>query len=133
ELLGPVLEAKLEARRWLAGRAFEKLEQWRSDLADPRRPALKLAALAAVLLVAFLATANGVFRVTAKTLLEGSLQRAAVAPFQGYVAEALVRAGDRVRKGQALAVLDDRDLRLERARWQSEREQAERKYRDALA
>jgi multidrug resistance efflux pump len=56
-----------------------------------------------------------------------------VAPFQGYVAEASVRAGDTVRKGQALASLDDRDLRLERARWLSEREQAERKYRDALA
>jgi len=44
-----------------------------------------------------------------------------------------VRAGDTVRAGQPMARLDDRDLRLERVRWSSEREQAERKYREALA
>jgi multidrug resistance efflux pump len=61
------------------------------------------------------------------------VQRAAVAPFQGYVAEAKVRAGDTVRKGQLLAALDDRDLKLERVRSDAEREQADRKYREALA
>ena len=35
--------------------------------------------------------------------------------------------------GQLMAVLDDRDLKLERARVDSEREQALRKYRDAIA
>src|SRR5207253_1031694 len=77
--------------------------------------------------------ADGMFRVTAKTVVEGFIQRAAVAPFQGYVAQASVRAGDTVRKGQLLATLDDRDLKLERTRWDAEREQAEGKYRDALA
>jgi multidrug resistance efflux pump len=133
ELLGPTLEARLERERWLRGRAVDMLAEWRDRLLDPRRPALKLGAGLLVLAVAFLGFANGAFRITAKTMVEGAVQRAAVAPFQGYVAEALVRAGDTVRKGQVLAVLDDRDLRLERVRWESEKEQADSKYREALA
>src|SRR2546422_4999312 len=38
---------------------------------------------------------------------------AAVAAFNGYIAEAPVRAGDLVRRGQVLCALDDRELRLE--------------------
>ena len=38
--------------------------------------------------------------------------------------------GERVRKGQVLATLDDRDLKLERVRWESELEVALRKERD---
>jgi len=133
ELLGPVLEAKLDAERWLRGRAVDAVASWGRKLADPRRPAIKVFAVLAVVLTGLLATANGTFRVTAKTVVEGAMQRAAAAPFQGYVAEAPVRAGDTVRKGQLLAALDDRDLKLERVRWDSEKEQVERKYREALA
>jgi multidrug resistance efflux pump len=133
ELLGPVLEAKLAAERWISGRAVDALAGWRGKLADPRRPALKLAVIFLLLGIVFLGTADGIFRVSAKTVIEGAIQRAAVAPFQGYVGEAAVRAGDTVRKGQLLAALDDRDLKLERVRWASEREQVDRKYRDALA
>jgi RND family efflux transporter MFP subunit len=72
-------------------------------------------------------------RVSARTTIEGATQIAAVAPFDGFVAEGLVRAGDTVRRGQPLARLDDRDLRLERSRWQSEREQLQRRYQVAMA
>ena len=133
ELVAPVLEAKADAERWLRGRAVQALHKgWRA-FADPRRPTLKLAALALVAALVFVGFVNGNFRVSAKTVVEGALQRAAAAPFQGYIAEAVVRAGDTVRAGQLLAALDDRDLRLERVRWLSEREQADRKYREALA
>lgn len=133
ELVGPVLEAKLDAERWFSGRLRETISGWGGKLLDPRKPALKLGMVSLLLLIFLLAFADATFRVTGKTLVEGAVQRAAVAPFQSYVAEASVRAGDTVRQGQLLATLDDRDLKLERVRWDTEREQAERKYREALA
>jgi RND family efflux transporter MFP subunit len=61
------------------------------------------------------------------------VQRAAVAPFDGHIIQADVRAGDTVRAGQILARLDDRDLRLEQTRLSAEREQLLRRQRQALA
>ena len=52
----------------------------------------------------------------AKTVVEGAIQRAAVAPFDGHIAQSFVRAGDTVQAGQALARLEDRELLLEQGR-----------------
>ncbi|MBW8844931.1 MAG: HlyD family efflux transporter periplasmic adaptor subunit [Burkholderiales bacterium] len=99
----------------------------------PRHPGLKLigVVLTAALLIVTLVQVD--HRVVARTAIEGATQLAAVAPFEGYLAAGLVRAGDTVKRGQPLAQLDDRDLKLERARWASEREQAARKYQVAMA
>lgn len=132
-LLGPTFEMKQEAGRWFAGRLADRLRSTRAVLADPRRPSTRLAAGALVVGIAALFFAEGEYRVAAKAVVEGEVQRAAVAPFDGYIAEARVRAGQTVRRGQVLARLDDRDLRVEQQRWNSERAQHERKYRDALA
>jgi multidrug resistance efflux pump len=83
--------------------------------------------------VLFLSFASGTYRISAKTLVEGSVQRAASAPFDGFLVESFVRAGDTVRAGQVLCRLDDRDLRLEQTRLMSEREQLTRRHRQALA
>ena len=99
----------------------------------PQYPGMKLLGLliaAALLLITFVRTE---YRVAARAVIEGTTQLAAVAPFDGYVAAAFVRAGDAVNRGQPLAKLDDRDLKLESARWASEREQALRKYQSAMA
>jgi biotin carboxyl carrier protein len=133
ELLGPEFAARGELERWVTGRLIHTLHDWRDRLLGPRWPGVKLGAAAAVLVLLFLAFAEGDFRVSARTLIEGQLQRATVAPFDGYVASASARAGDVVSKGQVLAELDDREIRLELARWQAEKEQASRKYREALA
>jgi multidrug efflux pump subunit AcrA (membrane-fusion protein) len=66
-------------------------------------------------------------------MVEGAIQRAAVAPFDGYVSTAPVRAGDIVVGGQILATLDDRDLNLEFLRVSAEYEQQIVKYNDAMA
>jgi len=56
-----------------------------------------------------------------------------VAPFDGFIREANARAGDRVKQGDVLARLDDRDLQLESAKWQAEAELADRKLREVMA
>ncbi|QSA98386.1 efflux RND transporter periplasmic adaptor subunit [Methylococcus sp. EFPC2] len=132
-LLAPVLLQKRELDRWVTGKFKTKLKKGLEALFGSTRTSYKFAAACALLVAAFLLLAEGEFRVTAKTVVEGLVQRAAVAPFEGYIGQAAVRAGDSVSAGQVLATLDDKDLRLEQVRWQSEREQTLRKYRDAQA
>jgi len=80
-----------------------------------------------------LAIAPADYRVSARSSLEGRVQRALVAGVDGYLAESNARAGDVVKAGDLLARLDDRDLQLERRERASEKAQLETEYREALA
>lgn len=71
--------------------------------------------------------------VSGEVIIEGERQRAMVAPFDGYVVEALVKAGDSVRQGQLLARLDDRDFQIERARAIGLIEQHRSEYQEAMS
>ncbi len=132
-LLGPILEMKRwQDRPWIVKlkdatvRFSERLfgtGEWRLKL--------DLALLAG--LIGFLTLATGDYRITAPASLEGTVQRAVVAPFEGYIAAAHVRAGETVKAGTVLAELDDKDLRLERRKWKSEREELNKQFRKALA
>ncbi|MEK6801415.1 MAG: HlyD family efflux transporter periplasmic adaptor subunit [Nitrospirota bacterium] len=130
---GPLFVMKRRDARWLGGKVWESVRSQLAKLTGPRHVGLKLATLGAAALVAFLFLATGEYRVTAKTVLEGSVQQAASAPFQGYLETAPVRAGDIVQAGQVLATLQDHDLKLERLRWQSQRDQLAKEYRQVLA
>jgi len=132
-LLGPILALKRENERGEWQRLREALAAGARALFGPRHPGVKLLALVAGAVVLFCSLAAGEYRVSAKTVIEGEVQRAAVAPFDGYVAQSLVRAGDTVKKGQVLARLDERELKLEQTRLASEREQLMRKHRQAFA
>jgi len=132
-LLGPILVLKEENERGEWRRLREALGAGARALFGPRHPGVKLVALVAAVIVVFLSLASGEYRVGAKTVIEGAVQRALVAPFDGYIAQSAVRAGDNVKKGQVLAALDQKDLKLERTRLASEREQLLRKHRQALA
>lgn len=132
-LVGPGLETKSETNRLIAGRAVTAIGSGTRAVFGPGKPAAKLAALLAVAVLGTMAFAKGEFRVTAKAVVEGAVQRSIVAPFDGYVASAPVRAGDLVEAGQVLASLDDRELKLEAARWKSERDQQALKYSDAMS
>ena len=109
------------------------LHNFAVGLAGPSHPGAKLLAVCAALLIAVLTFVHIDYRVSARTVVEGSQQVAAVAPFDGFIAQALARAGDTVAQGQPLARLDDRDLKLEAARWTAEREQLRRRYQVAQA
>ncbi|HMO70144.1 MAG TPA: HlyD family efflux transporter periplasmic adaptor subunit, partial [Paracoccaceae bacterium] len=132
-LLGPLVEARRRGQRWIGGRLVDGFVHVLGVLLGPRRLSWKLLAVALVALAVAAATVQGPFRLQAEAALRGSLQRAAVAPFAGYVAEAPVRAGDRVTTGDLLVRLDDADLRLEELRWRSEIDRLRAQARTALA
>jgi RND family efflux transporter MFP subunit len=132
-LLGPVLDVKRRDDRWLLQKAFDSLGSLLQNLFGPRHLGLKLGTLGAIALIAFFTFAEGDYRITADATLEGTIQRAIAAPMRGYVSVASVRAGDVVREGQVLASLDDRDMRLERLKWTSQKAQRSNEYREALA
>ena len=129
----PLLRHWREAQRGLlphAGAALRSL--WRK-LRGPGHWTWKAGAAGAVLLLAVLLLVPVDDRVTANTVIEGRTRQLVTAPFEGFVAEALVRPGDRVAKGQVLLKLDDRDLKLERGKLLGERDQAAAKLRQAMA
>jgi multidrug efflux pump subunit AcrA (membrane-fusion protein) len=132
-LVAPQLALRKELDRWVTGAWIARGRELLHALRDPRRPSFRVGAIVVVLVAVVLGWASGEYRVAARAVVEGEVQRAIVAPFDGFVASVNRRAGQTVRAGDVLATLDDRDLALERQRWISESEQAERKYRDALA
>jgi RND family efflux transporter MFP subunit len=132
-MLGPVWALQQANERGVLRRVADgSSAAWR-EFAGPRHPGLKLIGGLLVLLIAGITFYETEHRVSARTVVEGSTQLAAVAPFDGFIAAAPVRAGETVKKGQELARLDDRDLVLERSRWAAEGEQLRRKYQQAQA
>jgi multidrug efflux pump subunit AcrA (membrane-fusion protein) len=73
------------------------------------------------------------YRVGAQARIEGSVQRALVAPADGFLRQAHVRPGDRVKTDQVLAELAEDDLRLEHRKFHSEYTQHENAASAALA
>ena len=132
-LVGPIMETKRQAQRSLPVRMADATRQVGERLIGSGHARFKSVLLFLVVLAATLSVAKGTHHVAAEASLEGNVRRMVVAPIEGYVAEAPVRAGDVVRRGQLLSRLDDRDLRLERAKWASEQAQLRKSYREALA
>jgi multidrug efflux pump subunit AcrA (membrane-fusion protein) len=133
DLLGPVVELKRRQQGWLAGRAVDAAERGLRALGARNRPSYRLAVAAVLVVLALPFVVQAPLRITADASLEGTIQRVAVAPFEGRIAEAPVRAGDRVAAGELLFALDDRDLVLEATKWRSELAQLEQSARAALA
>jgi RND family efflux transporter MFP subunit len=132
-LLGPILDQKRRARRMVSGRIVDGLRDALGAVIGPRHLGWKLAAAVGVAAVAAAVLIPTEFRVSAKAVLEGRVQRVVPAPFDGFIATAPAKAGDLVHAGDVLATLDDRDLQLDRVHWQSERERLVLKSREAMS
>lgn len=132
-LFSPYFALHLKSQRLISGRVVDIIAQGARRIAGPNRPALKLAVSGLAMAAVFLLFAEGEHRVASKAALEGQVQRAVVAPFEGFIRQAPRRAGDVVRKGDLLAALDDKDLILDRAKWSAERDKLVQQQRDALA
>jgi HlyD family secretion protein/GAF domain-containing protein len=130
---GPIVALKLTGERNVAVHALDVLAALWKKLVGPRYPGLKLSALATLAVALFFTFATGTFRVSADATVEGEVQRAITAPMQGFIREAVKRAGDTVKAGESIGRLDDRDLKLERVRLSSQHAQYGKQYREAMA
>jgi len=133
ELAGPALalERRVDSRplERLRGVLDERVERWFAPGHLKAKLSVSLAIASLVLMAGF----PGTHRIKASATLEGIVQRAIVAGLDGYVSEASVRAGDLVEEGQVMARLDDRDLVLERRKWEARTSQLRHEYRNAVA
>lgn len=132
-LLGALLHQRQQAQAHALSRLLDHSKEALNALFGPRHLVAKFALTTTLLLFALLTLFPIEHRIRAHTVVEGAVQHTLAAPFQGFIGASHQRAGDRVRAGQLLAELDARELLLERTRAQSEREQYDRKIRDALA
>jgi len=132
-LLAPVIVQRVDAERGSWQRLRDEARRFLAAVMGPRYLLWKAGTLAVTLLLALLVLLPVPYRVSAKTVTEGEIQRVAAAPFEGFLSASFVRAGDTVAKGQPLAQLDDHELRVERAKWASERDQYDNKLREAMA
>jgi len=131
-LIGPVLELKrLQDRPFLA-KTRDACADFLGGLVGRRHLKSKLLITGLLCLGVWLGLANGTYRISATATLEGTEQRALVAPIDGYIEQAHARAGELVEAGDLIATLDDRDLELDRRRWASERDDLSKRHGRAI-
>lgn len=132
-MMAPVLRLYQINERSIAKRAKLALDTQLGKLIGPRYVVFKAISSILLLSLIFSFLYKGEFRVTADATLEGRELRAAVTPFDGYIDEALRRAGDVVEAGAVLAVLDDGEIVLELNKWRAKQQQNLRRLREAKA
>ena len=132
-LLFPVLENKRQNDRLLIFKIWEALKAQTVRLFGPGYQGRKVIAVLVVAVIVFFSLKMADYRISADIVLEGAVKRAVVAPFEGYVKEAHVRAGDVVESGMLMCTLDDRDLILEKLNLLGKKTQYQRQYQEAMA
>jgi multidrug resistance efflux pump len=132
-LVGPILNNRRIEERWLIRKALDSCVRQLKRLFGPRYLLRKLIVLLLAGLTVFFALFKVDYRVSAPTFIEGKVQRVVASPFDGYVKEAPARPGDVVQADEMLCVLDDRELKLERLKWVTEKEQLLKEYHAAMA
>jgi len=131
-LVTTALEDKRLNDRWLGAKAWDAARRQLGRLFGPRYVGRKLLLMMLIAVIAFFAVVKGDYRLPAKAVLEGAVQRVVAAPFDGFIDSAPLRAGDVAAEGETLATLDSRDLRIERLKWVSQQAQLERQLQEAL-
>ncbi len=132
-LAAPILEEKRRNDRPALSKLFGFTGQQIRKLFGFRFVAFKLFTFSIVFLIIFFSFSTGSYRVSAKTVIEGKIQRAITAPFSGYISKAQARHGDIVKTNQLLAVLDDRDISFQRLKLLGKKEQLLRQHRATVA
>ncbi len=132
-LFAPILEFRRLNDRPLPVKTKELLKTAASGIFGSGHLGLKFVVAMSVLAVVILTTVQWNYKVSANSVLEGTIERVITAPEEGYIKDAPARPGDLVSVKQTLATLDDRDLRLEKLKWSGKQKQITKEYREALA
>jgi len=132
-VVGPLIELRRRDDRPLVRKAGDSGRKVTRKLLGPGHLGWKICGILLLGAIIFFTFAKGDYRVAADTVIEGAVQRAAVAPFNGIIETAPKRAGDRVEEGEIIATLRDRDLKLEHVRLKSEHEKFTKQLQAAVA
>lgn len=132
-LLSPILHLEWKAQQPWTSRLKQSWIDWKHHLSTDSNRQFKIGlyALSILLLASLFIPIR--YHISAPARLEGAIQRALVAPENGYLQEAYVRPGDSVSQGQILIDLADEELLLEKRRRESELTQFNNAYATALA
>jgi hypothetical protein len=132
-MAAPVLVLKRDSERSWIARTAQAIREAIGRLTGRGELRLKLVTGAVMLALTIVCLIPMPYHISAPVRLEGAVQRALVAAYDGYVQQVSVRPGDAVKEGQVLAELAQQDLHLERSKLESELAQHEGAYNTALA
>ena len=132
-VIAPVLEEKRRADRWIITKLGEVIRTQFARLVGPGYLGRKAFIAIIVVLVATFWLLRSDYRISADARVEGAVQRIIAPAFDGFIAEAPVRPGDRVAAGDILVRLDDRDFALERLRLVTARARQQIEFDSAVA
>ena len=132
-MVGPILHIKRKEDRWILTKVLLSVKRFLGKLVGPGHLGWKMGLIVLAALAFFFYYATWDFRIAADTKIEGAVQRVVVAPTDGYIQNAFVRPGDVVQKGDLICQLEDKDLVVEAAKWESQINQYQGQYRDALS
>ncbi len=128
-----IIDVKRQNERSVLGIVKSRISQfWQSTVSNtyPLRNAV-LGLFAAVILLGLILP--GDLEIKANTVLEGFVERAVVAPFDGYIQLSEKRVGDAVTQGEVLGRMDASELQLELAEQLGQQSQAQSQVRESQA
>lgn len=127
--IAPIFASQAQLKEPLHWRAINRARKIWQRLSQTHKT---LAIALPILLLLLLVLAPVTYKVKGQATLEGLVQRAIVAPEDGYLLQADVRAGELLKKDQIIARLDQKSILLEIKRWQSEKQEYEGQFNREL-
>jgi hypothetical protein len=132
EIVAPLISLRLAAEQSLPGRLGGAVSGTLHNIRGSR-PGLHHSIIAGlVLLPILLAFLPVPYNVAVDATLESGQRRAIISPFDGYLAEARVRPGDRVTAGTLLGRFDTRELQHQRMDSAERLSETEREINEAV-
>lgn len=132
-LSSAALYEKKQNDRWIGFKVASSFKEQFSRLFGEGYFGRKLILILLVITFIVMMTATGAYRLTAKAIILATEERSIVSPFDGYIDTADYRIGDKVKKGDILVQLDDKDYRLDKIRIASQVAQLKKQKERSIA